>query len=310
VKCNNLINTGGTILLLLSAVAFASAAFANPRVAVDSFDNKVKGVFGSWNLGEGLAEMLVTELHKSGKYTVLERQALDAIVSEQGLAQSGLVREGSGPQTGQMLGAQYLIKGAVTEFADKASGYGGGVQWKGLNAGGQASKAIVGIDLRVIDTSTSQVIAAHSVKRRAKSSGGQINYANSNVQIGGGAFNKTPLGKAARKAIRAAVKFVAKSIPAAGGSTSAGGGASLQVVKVSGDRVYINGGRNKGLQLNETLQVYSAGEELIDPVSGLNLGSEEQRSGAIRIERIEDKFSVGVIIDGGGFQRGDSLRSR
>ncbi len=34
------------------------------------FENKVMGVYGNWRLGEGFAEMLTTELMKTGMFIV------------------------------------------------------------------------------------------------------------------------------------------------------------------------------------------------------------------------------------------------
>ena len=78
------------------------------RIAVTAFENKAKGPFydSSWKIGEGLAEMLTSELAKTGQFIVVERQALGDIVKEQAWDQSGLVRGESAAGPGQVLGAQ------------------------------------------------------------------------------------------------------------------------------------------------------------------------------------------------------------
>src|SRR5262245_9532376 len=94
-----------------------AAAQAKTRIAVTAFENKVKMPLpdSSWKIGEGLAEMLTTELVKTGQFIVVERQGLSDVVGEQALGQSGLVRGETAARTGQMLGAQIVVRGAVTE---------------------------------------------------------------------------------------------------------------------------------------------------------------------------------------------------
>jgi hypothetical protein len=54
--------------------------------------------------------------------------------------------------------------------------------------------------------------------------------------------------------------------------------------------------------------VYSEGEALIDPDTGISLGSTEEMVGAIEIAEVKEKFSIAYPVSGGGFKRGDSVR--
>ena len=113
---------GRTILSALAvtliALGVAEYAYAQGkiRIAVTAFENKVKTPIpdSSWKIGEGLAEMLTSELAKTGQFIVVERQALGDIVKEQELGQSGLIRGESATRTGQVLGAQIVVRGART----------------------------------------------------------------------------------------------------------------------------------------------------------------------------------------------------
>ena len=138
-------------------------AQAKTRIAVTAFENKVKSQWWdpSWKIGEGLAEMLTGELVKTGQFIVVERQALGDVVGEQALGQSGLVRGESAARPGQLLGAQVVVRGAVTEFESRASGGSIGVRGERSAIDLQAENAHVAIDLRLIDTSSGQVIASH-----------------------------------------------------------------------------------------------------------------------------------------------------
>lgn len=78
------------------------------------------------DFGTGLTEMLTTALIDSKRFVVLERSALQDIQSEQQLGASGGVNPNSAPKTGQLLGAQALIRGAVTEYSFEESSVGAG----------------------------------------------------------------------------------------------------------------------------------------------------------------------------------------
>ncbi len=296
------------IVILSLALMVPAVADARMRVAVTEFENKVEGVFGNWQLGEGMAEMLTTELFKSGQFVVLERTAMDDILREQELGQSGLVRSETAAQTGQMLGAQVIVRGAVTEFSDAASGYGGDFKYDHLGLGGKVKKAHVGIDLRLIDASTGQVIASHHIAREAQSAGGKINYNNRDLQIGAAGFSKTPLGKATRAAIADAVAFVSRTVRT--GSSSATSAGALKIIKFDGRKIYINGGLNRGIAVGDRYTVYSEGEALIDPDTGIQLGSTDEMIGAIEIAEVKEKFSIAYPVSGSGFKRGDNLSPR
>jgi curli biogenesis system outer membrane secretion channel CsgG len=282
-------------------------ADAKMRVAVTAFENKVTGVYGNWDLGEGMAEMLATELYKSGQFIVLERTAMDDILREQELGQSGLVRSETAARTGQMLGAQVIVRGAVTEFSDAASGFGGDYRDDQFDIGAKASNAHVGIDLRLIDASTGQVIASHNISKKARSAGGRVDYSESDLQIGAGGFIKTPLGQATREAIAEAVAFVSRSVPTGSSGTTSSG---LKIIKSDGRKIYINGGLNRGLSVGDRYSVYSVGEALIDPDTGLQLGSTDEMIGVIEIAEVKEKYAIAHPLSGSGFKRGNSLRVR
>jgi curli biogenesis system outer membrane secretion channel CsgG len=129
-------NRSACVVLMIAMIATMLGAStdvlaqAKTRIAVTAFENKVKQPSGdpSWKIGEGLAEMLTSELVKTGQFIVVERQGLGDVVGEQALGQSGLVRGETVARPGQLLGAQVVVRGAVTEFEEQASGGGAGVR--------------------------------------------------------------------------------------------------------------------------------------------------------------------------------------
>src|SRR5699024_8721287 len=97
------------------------------RIAVARFENKASNSGRWWNqsIGDGMADMLTTALFNSGRFIVLERQAVDDILAEQDFGASGRVRQDTAAAIGEVEGAELLVVAAVTEFSENASGRSG-----------------------------------------------------------------------------------------------------------------------------------------------------------------------------------------
>lgn len=258
-------------------------------IAVLTFENRTKEIEGSALVGEGMTEMLVTELFKSQHFILVERSALNESLQEQELGQTGLVRSGTAARVGQLLGAQLLIKGVVSEFAYKQSGGAFGIQFRGMGLGTKSSMAHVGLDIRIIDANTAEIIDAHHVKQTASARGFSIDYiaSSEDLKIGTTSFENTPLGQAVRAAIHEAILYLiskSQSVPWKG-----------LVIKADGDNIYLNKGRGSNLRVGQKLVLYAKGEDLIDPITGIVLGADEERIGSLTITKVKDKYSIGHL---------------
>lgn len=193
------------------------------RIAVADFD--VKAAKASGEIGTGLREMLVTALINSNRFRVVERQVLDAVMKEQELAVSGAAQPATGPQRGQIKTADLIITAAVTEFEPQASGGAGGIGGGGGVGSGilggllgaALNKSHMALDIRIVDTSTSEVLAATRVQGQASDvSGGFIGGFLGGWALGGGLsmYANTPMEKAIRICIIEAVKYISQTIPA------------------------------------------------------------------------------------------------
>ncbi|MCL5023433.1 MAG: CsgG/HfaB family protein [Nitrospirae bacterium] len=270
------------------------------RIAVTKFENKVTGVYGNWRLGDGFAEMLTTELMRTGKFVVVERQALQDVLGEQELGQSGAVRKETAAKVGQVLGAQIIVRGVVSEFTLNESGTGGGIGIAGFRIGGKSSNAHVAVDIRLVDTTTGQVLQSHSAVGKAESSGVSVGVSRGDVDFGAETFKNTPLGQATRQAIQDAVSFIIanmESVPF-----------SAKVVKAEGNKIYINAGSQMNIHRGLKFYAYSVGEDIVDPDTGLKLGADEKLMGTVEVRDVQDKYSVGFLQSGSGLKRGDVLK--
>lgn len=193
------------------------------RIAVAQFKNKAGNRGGWWNpeIGNGMADQLVTALFNTNRFIVLERQTLDNVLAEQDLGASGRIKKGTEAAIGEIEGAELLVVAAVTEFDPGASGArgalgGGGGGILGALTGG-FKKAHMAIDLRVIDTRTSRILAATSVEGASTdvNLGGALGGYWGGGALGGalGGWKNTPKEKALRQVINKAVEFIVTKTP-------------------------------------------------------------------------------------------------
>lgn len=169
--------------------------------------------------------MLITALINSNRFNVVERRVLEATMKEQELSASSVVEQETKIERAKTKTADLIITAAVTEFEPQASGgragvgSGGGVGSSVLGGvlGNALNKAIISLDIRIVDTSTSEVIGASGVQGQASDVSGAImaGFLGS-WGLGGGlsVYANTPMEKAIRICIIEAVKYIAGGIPA------------------------------------------------------------------------------------------------
>ncbi len=263
------------------------------RIAVMDFENKVPS--SEYNIGTGMTEMLITALYETNRFIVLERKAINDVIKEQDFGLSGRVQKDTVSKIGRILGAQLLVRGAVTEFDPGSGGAVGGII-RNFGIGIAQRTAKVAVDIRMYDATTGVILESKRIEKSATATG--LAFVTHNFGTAG--FTKTPIGKATRSAIKEMVKYIVKKmdeIPWEG-----------RIVKASGNKVYINAGKNSNVKLGDVFAIYKKGEELIDPATGLKLGSEDTYAGSIKITQVMEKYAIGEAVEGTGFDRGDLVR--
>jgi len=323
---------GAVLLLCLSVAAPAQkpkaqapdkTVFKGPklRAIVTGMDVKVQGVVTSaptpsgtttvvtldiqqpTEFGTGLTDMLVTALSQCGRFTLLDRQNLDDIQKEKALAQGADFDPKTAVKANRLLGAQIIVRGAVTELKVKKSGSNAnGAIGETVDFSQARSEAIVGIDLKIVDAATAEVLASVRAEGKSVAKAQSFNLNAGDIKIGASVFENSVLGQAVRSAIEDAVgKIVKDSTPVVWEG---------RVATVSGKddslKIYVNAGVDSGLKVGDVLEVFRAGEEIIDPETQASLGfTQGERVGSIRIVELQKKFSVAVMVDGSGFAKED-----
>jgi curli biogenesis system outer membrane secretion channel CsgG len=217
------LNAVALFMALGMSLSAGTAAFAQskPTISVPEFKNETN----SWWWGNGtareLADALSNELTSTGKFSVVERQKIGAVLSEQELAQLGLVRQGTEAKRGQLTGSQYIVLGQVTAYEEGVSeestgGRIGGINLGGIRIGGGArqakQQAYIAVDLRVVDSTTGEVVHARTIEGRAtsESKGGDAGISIRGVSLGGdrSETKRAPVGKALRAALVEATDYL------------------------------------------------------------------------------------------------------
>ena len=150
-----------------------SSVLASPTISVPDFKNKADNVpWWSKRTASQLSDMLSNELSSAG-LNVVERGNIDAVLSEQELADLGIVsksaRNNNTAKRGNMRGAQFIILGSVSAYEEgvnqKAQGKTENVPIFGVKSSEKSveSSAYIAVDLRVVNSTTGEVVAYRTV---------------------------------------------------------------------------------------------------------------------------------------------------
>lgn len=145
------------ILLSLLTVAFGPAAFAaddKPRIAVLEFKNKADNQYWWHGGAAAIQDVFVTELVKSGKFRVIDRERLSALMAEKNLALSGDLDPATAVRAGKLIGVDYFLVGSVTEYGKEDRG------GSGFGVSIRKSKFTAAANARLIDAETGEIIWA------------------------------------------------------------------------------------------------------------------------------------------------------
>lgn len=270
-----------------------------PVVAVASFENRAN-FHGKWNLGDGMAELMIDELVDTGRVTVLERRYLGDVIGEIVRQGQDLFRKEGRVERGRLKNTRYYIRGVVSDFTvtGDASGWFGTVQGKGWLRG---STARVALAVYVTDVETGQIISSVKTEGTARQGafGAAVDYAD--FAFGGDAFFRTPLGSATRRAMERAVRDVLAEIPIQPWEA--------RVAEAGPDSVILNGGANVGIVVGDLFVVRREGRSVTDPVTGNVIDMVPGRiTGTVRIDTVQPTAAYGSLVEGEA-RRGDLVES-
>lgn len=117
----SLVASACSIFLIFSLVGlFPSNSWSagKTRVAVIDFEQKATREFQGKQVGEIVAEWLITSLVNTGRFEVVERAHLQKIMKEQQLAMTGMINQETAAKVGELLGVKVMITGSVIQIGN------------------------------------------------------------------------------------------------------------------------------------------------------------------------------------------------
>jgi len=168
------------VAVALASVAAVGHAADKPRIAVLEFKNKADNQWWYHGGAAAMQDVFVTELVKSGKFRVIDREQLAALMQEKNLSLSGDIDPSSAVKAGKLLGCQYFLTGAVTEYGAQETGAHGAY---GIGFSGKKKTFTAAANARIIDTTTGEIVWADEAR------GEDANFKLSIAGFGGGVDN-------------------------------------------------------------------------------------------------------------------------
>jgi len=112
----------------------------------------------------GSTDMFKTALLQSGQFRVVERSRLnDGVIREKQLNASGL---SAGTSATQLLTeAKYLFEGAITEANASETQRSAAIRFAGAELGGSTNRDVLGIDVRVVEVASGEVVDVVTVRK-------------------------------------------------------------------------------------------------------------------------------------------------
>ena len=239
----------------------------------------------------GIEAIVIDTMARTGRFALVERSILSEVLGEQDLGDR--VAQPSAAATGQVLGAEFLLQVVITDYETGTKKAGGGAigAFRKIpvigGVGIKKEESRIGLNFRLIDTQTSEVTYTNQIESMIKESGLLLAGAGlgGELDVGGffGKFSKTPIGQAVIAGINKGVFDLVREI----GAQPAKG----SIIKVEDGRIWVNLGEG-AVAVGDRLEVVKKGEELIDPDTGISLGSEDTIAGQATVSEVREKFCI------------------
>ena len=322
---------GKSFLLWIFICALVPACMAQQkkRVAVLNFEygtvqSSVSAIFGTnQDIGKGISDMLVQKLVQDGKYSVIERNAIDKVLGEQNFANSDRVDSSTAAKVGRILGVDAVIMGSITQFGrdDKnmtvgGGGLGGYGSKFGLGGVGKHNaKAVVAITGRLVDTTTAEILAAVTGNGESTRSGTSlIGAGGGGGSAGGGGvdmsssnFANTILGEALHQAVDSmATQLDDKAAALPTHKVEFTG----LVADVTGNTLVLNVGSKDGVKVGDTIDISRPVKTVKDPTSGKVLRTITNKMGTATVTDVDAGSATATYTGSAPAKVGDEVKSQ
>ena len=317
------------VWVFICALVPACMAQQKKRVAVLNFEygtvqSSVSAIFGTnQDIGKGISDMLVQKLVQDGKYSVIERNAIDKVLGEQNFANSDRVDSSTAAKVGRILGVDAVIMGSITQFGrdDKnmtvgGGGLGGYGSKFGLGGVGKHNaKAVVAITGRLVDTTTAEILAAVTGNGESTRSGTSlIGAGGGGGSAGGGGvdmsssnFANTILGEALHQAVDSmATQLDDKAAALPTHKVEFTG----LVADVTGNTLVLNVGSKDGVKVGDTIDISRPVKTVKDPTSGKVIRTITNKMGTATVTDVDAGSATATYTGSAPAKVGDEVKSQ
>ena len=251
-------------LALLLVMAIATSALAQDgktikrKVAIGRFSNETqygKGMFYDREndpMQKQATDFLMAKLTQSGKFILLERSDLDALIKEKG---DGMDK----------INADYLIIGSITKYGRKTEG-----QQKVFSST-KTQTVEAGVSIRIVDATTGLVIYSEEAEGYAETTSKEV------LGVGGQAgFDATLSDKAISAAISQLVENIIRKCTDQPWRS--------YIIAIEEDSYIISGGASQGITPGDVFNVYARGKVVKNPQSGMDVELPGKKIGTVTVQ--------------------------
>lgn len=231
-------------------------------------------VMPSPEVSRQFSQALVTELTQSRRFTVLDREYMEEYLREKNIILSADTPISELMKIGEVLGVDYLLIGTISEVYQRQTPY--FIQVSG-ETGYEYSSAFFA-DYRIVVMATRQIKWADSVSLTFD----DAEIKNMVPSMEAEQIQKSLFVSAAKQVVHRAMDNIYP----------------LRIVKVQANGEVILNQGGVSVADGEMLDVFSAGEQVIDPYTGETLGPAESWIATIEIVRVIPKMSFAKVVKG------------
>ena len=206
-------------------------------------------------LGKQVTDLLSKALTESGAYLVFERPDISRLENESRLSGQEL----------NVIGVDALIIGSLTEFGRKTLGE------SGFLSDSKRQVAFAKVDLRVVDTATTQVLFATSGAGEASTETASVMGFGSRAGYDG-TLNDAAIRQAVSEAVNR-ISFQMKDRPW-----------QSYILRAEGDRIFVGGGKSQGILPGMEFEVHTRGEVIKSPQTGADITLPGVQVATLRID--------------------------
>lgn len=296
-----------TVIMIMST-QLNSAHAATKRIAVMTFENNAtslssssqadmlikamlarRGVQDDSNdkerIRRSVTDTFMTEIVKDGMFTLVERNQLDKILSEQKMTTSGLLDKSDAAKLGRLLGVSAIVMGTINQYSIES-------HKKGiLGVGVKSNIGKVAVNVRIVDATTGEILLAANGKGEEEVANVRVG----SIYSGDSSIAETLMGKATQKALMEIITNIKSNSAKFKDNIISGKIAYCD----SKDQTFIvNVGSDKGLTKDQTLYVKKVIKEITDTETNEVLKTICETIAEVKIKDIEAKTATAVCTKG------------